>query len=61
MLDIGKPIASALLTDRLIATLAGGLTVMTLNVLFDRLLAASAGDVSDRQLGHQVTVQSKDR
>lgn len=61
VLDIGKPIASALLTDRLIATLAGGLTVMTLNVLFDRLLAASAGDVSDRQLGHQVTVQSKDR
>ena len=61
VLDIGKPIASALLTDRLIATLAGGLTVMTLNVLFDRLLAASAGDGSDRQLGHQVTVQSKDR
>jgi hypothetical protein len=48
VLDIGKPITPALLTDRLIATVAGGLTVVALNLLFDRLLAASAGSSPER-------------
>ena len=44
VLDIGKAITPALLADRLIATLAGGLTVMVLNVLVDRLLPARTND-----------------
>ncbi|MEG3177264.1 FUSC family protein [Sphingomonas sp. RB3P16] len=51
VLDIGRPVAPALLFDRLVATLAAGLTVMALNVLFDRLLTASAGGEADRRRG----------
>lgn len=39
VLDLGKPIALDLLSDRLVATLAGGAIVIAGNIAFDRLLA----------------------
>ncbi|MDB5693603.1 MAG: hypothetical protein JWO81_2666 [Alphaproteobacteria bacterium] len=39
VLDLGRPIALVLLSDRLVATLAGGAIVIAGNVAFDRLLA----------------------
>jgi hypothetical protein len=39
VLDLGRPVPFALLGDRLVATLAGGVIVVTGNILFDRLLA----------------------
>jgi hypothetical protein len=38
VLDLGRPIALALLGDRLAATLAGGAIVIAGNIIFDRLL-----------------------
>ncbi|HEX4739355.1 MAG TPA: FUSC family protein [Allosphingosinicella sp.] len=42
VLDLGRPVPLALLGDRLVATLAGGIIVIGGNIAFDRLLAASA-------------------
>jgi hypothetical protein len=39
VLDLGRPIALTLLSDRLVATLAGGAIVIAGNITFDRLLA----------------------
>lgn len=39
-IDIGKPVAPALLIDRLVATLLAGGIVIALNLLFDRLIGA---------------------
>jgi uncharacterized membrane protein YccC len=39
VLDLGRPVALALLSDRMVATLAGGAIVIAGNVVFDRLLA----------------------
>jgi uncharacterized membrane protein YccC len=40
VLDLGRPLALSLLSDRLVATLAGGAIVIAGNIVFDRLLAA---------------------
>lgn len=48
VLDLGKPVAPALLVDRLVATFIGGFVVMALNALFDWLLAVRRGDKVDR-------------
>lgn len=43
VIDIGQPVATGLLVDRLVATLLGGAIVIALNLVFDRLLASGAG------------------
>jgi hypothetical protein len=40
VIDLGKPIEPALLTDRLMATFLGGFIVIAANLIFDRLLAS---------------------
>ena len=35
-MDFGRPVAASLLGDRLIATLAGGVIVVLLNLVLDR-------------------------
>jgi hypothetical protein len=42
VMDLGKPVASALLTDRLAATLMGAVIVVALNVLLERVTARTA-------------------
>jgi hypothetical protein len=40
-MDFGQPVAIPLLTDRLIATLAGGAIVVVLNLVLDQWTRAS--------------------
>ncbi len=44
VLDLGKPIQTALLTDRLVATAVGAAIVVALNVLMDRLTRAGGSN-----------------
>jgi uncharacterized membrane protein YccC len=37
VLDLGKPVETTLLTDRLVATVLGALIVVTANIVLDRL------------------------
>jgi ABC-type proline/glycine betaine transport system permease subunit len=37
VLDLGKPVATALLTDRLAATLMGAAVVVALNIILERV------------------------
>lgn len=48
VIDIGQPIAPALLVDRLVATLAAGVIVVALNLLFGRLLRPALPDTKVR-------------
>jgi hypothetical protein len=42
VMDLGKPVAAVLLTDRLAATLMGAIIVVSLNVLLARVIARTA-------------------
>ena len=51
VIDIGKPIAAALLVDRLAATLIGATIVVALNVMMDRLIRLQPEPASPRRAG----------
>jgi hypothetical protein len=47
VLDFGKPVHTALLADRLVATLVGAAIVVALNVALDRLTSAATPDAKE--------------
>ncbi len=48
VMDIGKPVETSLLTDRLIATLAGATIVLIANLALDRAIQATTPDAKRR-------------
>jgi uncharacterized membrane protein YccC len=46
VLDLGKPIETALLTDRMAATIIGGAIVIVANIVSDRFMNAPRGEVA---------------